>query len=257
MSKYNITQFTIDSPHHTYKIDISVPKSEAPEQGFPLLYLLDGNAYFPLVKEITKLQERRPEKTGVDQMILVGIGYPGQDAFSRERFYDYTPPAETVNLPKRPDGLDWPEQGGAEHFLDFIENTLQPQIIESYPVDQTNQVLFGHSLGGLLTLYGLFTRPNLFQQYLAFSPSIWWNDRIILTKETDLKANKDKRLFIAVEDSDTLGMYSEAEALYQRVKAADKLQEVGFFTSSGENHMSIVPTALSSALRFLENGINN
>ncbi|GAQ18114.1 esterase [Oceanobacillus picturae] len=257
MSKYNVTQFTIDGPHHPFQIDVSVPAGEAPEQGFPVLYVLDGNAYFSLVKEIIKLQQRRPEKTGVDQMILVGIGYPGEDAFSRERFYDYTPPAETVNLPERPDGLDWPEQGGAEHFLDFIEQTLQPKIMESHPVDQTNQSLFGHSLGGLLTVYSLFTRPQLFQHYLAFSPSIWWNDRVILTKEADLEVNKEKRLFIAVEDSDQFEMYSQAEALYQRLQEEEKLKQVAFFSSSGENHMSIVPTALSSSLRFLEGGLDN
>ena len=38
----------------------------------------------------------------------------------------------------------------------------------------------GHSYGGLFTLYSLLVHPGSFNNYLAASPSVWWNQRRIL-----------------------------------------------------------------------------
>ncbi|SEO88290.1 hypothetical protein SAMN04488134_11559 [Amphibacillus marinus] len=255
MNRYQEEQFIIDGPHHKFQINVATPNLPAPEQGFAVLYILDGNAYFTLIKELVRLQNFRPEKTGIDQMILVGIGYPDTDIFNDNRMYDFTPPAETVKLIERTDGLSWPEHSGADHFLDFIEQTLKPKIEATYPVDQTNQALFGHSLGGLFTLYALFTRSHLFQQFIAFSPSIWWNEQHVLTKEAELMNGQVKRLFIAAENSEQKFMYDDAHALYQRLVQREQLNHVEFFSLDDENHMSIVPTGLSRALRFVEVGL--
>lgn len=45
------------------------------------------------------------------------------------------------------------------------------------------KVLFGHSYGGLFTLNALFTRPGLFDTFVAASPSIWFNDRSIAREQ--------------------------------------------------------------------------
>lgn len=39
------------------------------------------------------------------------------------------------------------------------------------------------TLGGLFTLHALYTRPHLFETYIAADPSIWWNGRSILQEE--------------------------------------------------------------------------
>jgi len=41
-------------------------------------------------------------------------------------------------------------------------------------------VPIGHSLGGLIAAYTLLARPEMFQAYIAISPSLWW-DRERLT----------------------------------------------------------------------------
>lgn len=69
---------------------------------------------------------------------------------------------------------------GAEQFLAFIEEELKPLIEREVPIDRTRQTLFGHSLGGWLVLYTLFTRSRAFQYYAAGSPSIWWKNRCIV-----------------------------------------------------------------------------
>ena len=48
---------------------------------------------------------------------------------------------------------------------------------------EQRKVLFGHSFGGLFTLYSLFTQPGVFDTYVAASPSLWFNDGVILEYE--------------------------------------------------------------------------
>lgn len=161
---------------HAYRIHVARPYGEAPPGGYPVIYLLDANAMFLSMAEAVRLQTRPPY--GFDPAIVVGIGYETEEAFAtKERYRDYTPPADPALLPKRPGGPAWDEIGGFAAFLAFIEDELKPMIEAELPIDRTRQTIFGHSLGGLFVLQTLFTRPEAFQRYAAGSPSLWWNGR--------------------------------------------------------------------------------
>ena len=63
--------------------------------------------------------------------------------------------------------------------------------------------MFGHSLGGLFALHVLFTHPESFKTYLVLSPSIWFNNRVVLGHEAafaaSVKSGKiSPRVFVAV-----------------------------------------------------------
>ena len=60
---------------------------------------------------------------------------------------------------------------------------LKPFVAERYPIDRTGQIIWGHSLGGLIVLRALFRNPDSFSTFVLSSPSIWWNDREILADE--------------------------------------------------------------------------
>jgi len=47
----------------------------------------------------------------------------------------------------------------------------------------SKEVLVGHSYGGLCTLHALFTRSTPFHAFVAVSPSIWWNDKFLLSEQ--------------------------------------------------------------------------
>ncbi|MBR3118706.1 alpha/beta hydrolase-fold protein [Oceanobacillus profundus] len=234
----------------SYQVSISIPTDRAPKEGFPVLYVLDGNAYGTLCREIVKIQSRRAEKTGVSPMIIVSIGYAVNDIFPSLRVYDFTPASAAASLPPKPDGASWPTHGGAKEFLDFLETIVQPFVYQSAPVNPHNQILFGHSLGGLFVLNTLFERPNLFRNYICFSPSIWWNDKEILNKERADFLMHDRNLFIAAERTEKMDMHENAFLLFQRLQVNNP-RAVAFRSPTGENHMSIVPTVLSDALRYL------
>ncbi|MBD1371011.1 alpha/beta hydrolase [Hazenella sp. IB182357] len=255
-----ITYWHVQSKHKNlpYHILVSVPKVEPPIAGFPVIYVLDGNAFFYTVKEQVRLQSTRPDRTKIPPSIVVGIGYPNdQDFEHKRRFYDFTFLTKE-NLPPHPKGMDWPETGGAEYFLSFIENELKTFISQKYPVDQNQQSIFGHSLGGLLALEILYSRPNCFQTYLASSPSIWWNDRNILKRNSSFSAflpslNSKIGLFLSVGALERDHMIHDAKVLYDQLTSiTHPYFKVGFYNAGEENHLSVVPTILSRALRFIE-----
>lgn len=235
-----------------YQVTVSIPKCEAPSEGFPVLYVLDGNAYGIMSREVLKLQWRRPEKTGVDPMIIVSIGYKTEAVFLPQRVYDFTPPAQTVSLPDKPDGTPWPEHGGAQTFLDFLEKDIQPFIGAQASVNTGRQALFGHSLGGVFVLYALFERPYLFTDYISCSPSIWWNECEVLDYEKASCLSKNRKLFIAAEKMEKMKMHEHAFSLFKRMNSVYP-ESVAFRSPEGENHMSIVPAILSEAIRFINN----
>lgn len=175
-----------------YQIYVSKPKQPAPPSGYPVIYVLDGNAFFQTFQEAVRVQSVRSEKTGVIPAIIVGIGYPVEENFAAAyRFYDFTLPSSSYFTAK----TRWKtmaENRRSECFFDFIQEELKPQINKQFQIDCKRQTIFGHSLGGLFALYVLFTNINAFQTYFISSPSIWWNNQSILEKESAFINELDK-----------------------------------------------------------------
>jgi hypothetical protein len=114
---------------------------------------------------------------------IAALGYQIEQAIdSTARAFDYTPPVPGENP-------TWDSQarqrvgGGADVFLDLIEQRVLPDVRQRIPVDASRSTLWGHSYGGLLVMYTLFTRPALFARYAAADPSLWWHDGFILDVE--------------------------------------------------------------------------
>ena len=241
-------QITSKLTDYTYTINIYVPSEEAPEEGFPVLYVLDGSSYFNLVKEAVRLQSRNTPKTCILPAIVVGIGH-GDDMRER-RFYDFTAPAETYIYPARFKGKGHEMLGGAEDFSRFIEEELKPTIEAQYPVNKAQQALFGHSLGGYFTLWQLFHHQSSFQRYLAISPSIWWNEHeLVQCASVFLNEHQEinETLFISAGELETF-MVDDAR---QMATVLEKIINVEFYEALDENHASIVPTVISRAIRFM------
>jgi len=155
----------------SYRVFLSVPSLPPPEGGYPVVYVLDGNALFPLLAVEARSADQRATRTNSEPVVIVGIGYP------IDGLYDIEARTEDYTLHK------------AEHFLSFIQQELKPIIESNYSINRDKQTLFGHSYGGLFTLYALFNSPSSFQNYIAASPSIWWNERDLLTLLPEFEKN--------------------------------------------------------------------
>ena len=161
-----------DAAGHPRRIFVAVPPQPGPATGYPVLVTTDANVLFGLFAALMRQQAIRPDPLSAVTPVIVGIGYPLTFTDSlplRKRDY-------TIDAPPSARALN----GGADNLLDFIQHTLQPWLAQQLPINPRCQALFGHSYGGLFALYALFTRPSMFRAYTAASPSIWWNDRIVL-----------------------------------------------------------------------------
>lgn len=168
-----------------YRIWIGVPQRPAPHGGYPALYMLDGNAAMDTLDEaqLAALDRRDPP-------VLVAIGYATDLRFDVvARAYDYTPPLPGAE-PVIDDLVRERRGGGADVFLQLIEQRIKPAVAARAPIDGQRQTLWGHSYAGLFALHTLFTRPQSFQAYAIADPSLWWQKGFILSEEQTFLASK-------------------------------------------------------------------
>jgi len=153
-----------------YRIYVSWPKAPPPPKGYPVLFMLDGDEAFAVTSEAAN---NIGPYWGLSPGIVVAIGYPGKS----RRFLDFTPPGPAVvDLPPDNGGT-----GGVDAFMAFVGDELVPAIQAQYPVDPDRRTLMGYSLAGLFVLETLFKRPELFNTYVAGSPSSFYGNRQVFT----------------------------------------------------------------------------
>jgi uncharacterized protein len=134
---------------------------------YPVLYLTDGPGH---INEIGSTIDFLVGNNRMPPLIVVGIA-------NTDRTRDLTP---THSDEKNPDGtVTFPTSGGADHFLDFIQNELMPEIQKQYRIAHY-RIFAGHSFGGLLAIHILTTRPDMFPAYIAVSPSLQWDNQSAL-----------------------------------------------------------------------------
>jgi predicted alpha/beta superfamily hydrolase len=155
------------------------------QQRFPVLYLTDGDAHLTHTRGTVDFLARNGL---MPQVIIVGI--PNTD-----RNRDLTPsrvPVRTL------DGRTFPlpTSGGADRFLTFIETELAPYVEAGYRTEPF-RILCGHSFGGLLATHALLAWPELFNAIIAVSPTLDWDDDLMLKRGKKFFAERSdlKRAF--------------------------------------------------------------
>jgi len=148
--------------HGDYELYIDLPYSYNKDKNkkYPVVYFCDGFYDFALFYSLYGQQIY--DKT-INECFLVGFSYKGKNLdYDELRKYDYSP----VEVKERG------HTGGAPDFLKVIEYDFIPFIQKNYRVDTSFRALGGSSFGGLFTLYAMFTKPGLFNAYIAISPGV-------------------------------------------------------------------------------------
>ncbi|GED56013.1 alpha/beta hydrolase-fold protein [Brevibacillus formosus] len=255
-SPRNCVEWTLQSSQgRDYRIMIAIPEAKAPPEGYAVIYAVDGDAMFGTIAETVKLQTRKPK--GFNPAIVVGIGYPSRLPFDMDRrCYDLTMPVDSASLPDRPNGEPWPEHGGVDLFLDFLEQQLMPAISSEWQVNPKKQAIFGHSLGGHFTLYTLFSRPKLFSHVVSGSPSVWWGNEEVLREQerfiTQWKGDHELKLLVIVGGDELSFMVEGAQRVVERMEPlTTKGVQVSFIKFEDEGHVSVLPSAINRLVRFV------
>lgn len=267
-------EFTLASPEtgQDYVIQVSLPDSPPPESGYPVMYLLDGNARLPLLQAARDTLTRQGPDGEGDPLLIVAIGYPDTERFNRERrVEDFTPLLPTGSVTEN-DFQQRPHVG-ADRFLAFIEDNLKPTINQRFAIDTEREAIFGHSLGGLFVLHALLTQPASFDHYIAISPSLWWyGEKPLesLAKQSLASADIPNhiRLMLGVgeyeqpahnavlvtardERMQARAMVDNAQSIAEWLTSQQHNLEVNFTIFPGENHGSVMWPATRQALSFL------
>lgn len=163
---HNLSCWDVTVDDRDYRLFMALPKGEAPPEGWPSIWMLDGNAVFDRIS--------RDYLTRYPQLAVIGIGYPGNWAFDGvSRALDYTPPSPF------PDQRQRNPTGGADDFRDRLLGPLRKHVEAKAPLDPARRTIWGHSYGGLFTLYCLLTEPEAFTAWVAASPSSSFADSVL------------------------------------------------------------------------------
>lgn len=152
------------------QIYIHLPKQDSsnPNKTFPVLYLLDGENHFHILSAYIDYLSHWEVTPPI---IVVGI-------ISKDRRKDLTPTKSTIDYDGKVDST-YSTSGGNEHFFQFMQAELIPYIEKNYKVEPY-KIFAGHSLGGITTINCMLTHPDMFNAYIAISPSLWWDNKYIL-----------------------------------------------------------------------------
>ena len=217
-----------------YKPQIDI-FSEAP---LPVLYMMDGEN----IGMVAGIVDSSINNGDFPPMIIVGIAN-----YKDDRTNDLSPVPLTTNQ-----YIYGTKSGGGKLFLKFIKDEVIPFVNKDYKTSN-EKILFGHSLGGLMSVYCLFMYPELFNNYIAVSPSLWWENEFMMQKADSLfkiKNYTNKNIFISDGTEDpNFKFVPKFDSLLQKNKQSGL--EHKYTTYKNETHNSQLVKATQDGIRFI------
>ncbi|GAB4162647.1 MAG: alpha/beta hydrolase-fold protein [Winogradskyella sp.] len=218
LEKISETDFTIGKTiriksqllDETRDLNIYLPMNYSQDslKTYPVIYLLDGSKDEDFIHISGIVQFGSFSWINmIPESIVVGIG-------NVDRKRDFTYPSQNEL-----DQNEFPTSGKSDKFISFIEKELQPYINSEFKTTEIKTII-GQSLGGLLATEILFKKPELFDNYIIVSPSLWWDDEKLLNENPKTYTSK-KSIYIAVGKEGEV-MERTAKELYEILKKNQK-----------------------------------
>lgn len=222
------------------RINVYLPPqySDTPSTRLPVLYMPDGGVAEDFI-HVAGLVQVLTGNGGMRPFILVGIE-------NTQRRRDLTGPTANAE-----DKKIAPKVGESAAFRTFIRTELKPAIRARYRTTNETAII-GESLAGLFVVETLLVEPALFDTYIAFDPSVWWNDgALVKSAPAQLRAigAQTKTLYIA-QSVDDRGDTGKAFAAMLE-KSAPAALHWHYEPMPQETHASIYHPAALQALRRL------
>jgi len=236
----------VDTPHRYDSIDAA-----------PLLVCLDGAWIAGTVRDATRVMSMSRE---APEALVVSVSFTDEKMSdyvkSRAKWYcptQWVPPTMTGVKDVPADQL-----GHAPVLLGFLRDQLLPRLEADFRFG--DRWLVGHSFSGLFGLYTLFHEASLFDKYLLASPSIWWDDRVMLDIEGEYAEAHDDlaaHVFMTAGETETDirgNMLEMSKRLRSRNYPNLMLDHAVLPT---ESHSSTIGAAISRGVRRLhESGVS-
>lgn len=235
-----------DFSNELFSFFVRLPRnySKNSNQTYPVIYLLDGNAYFD---QVAHAVDSYVKKKKIVDPIVVGIGYENAYVMDSLRSRDYTfldaLPADSFNI-----------SGQGDKFYTFIKTKLVTYIDLAYRTDKSNRTIMGHSLGGYFVLYSLtknLTDSLVFTNFIAASPSLYYHDNYFATEISRApiyqRNIESLKLYLTMGELEVLESQSNDFKIVEKM-LTDKKISVQAEVYKGLEHMG-------TAIPTFENGI--
>jgi predicted alpha/beta superfamily hydrolase len=190
-----VRTFTIEAPQlNTHKkIWVYLPKSyKTSKKSYPVIYMHDAQNLFDA--ETSYVGEWKVDEyldtIYTKEVIIIGVEH------GNEKRVDELTPYKNEKY----------GGGQGDYYLTFIKNTLKPHIDITYRTfkDNKNTIIFGSSLGGLISFYAVIKYPETFGGAGVFSPSFWFNKEIFdFVKASEISAATKFFFLMGTEEGET------------------------------------------------------
>lgn len=225
------------------QVNVWIPPGYAEGRArYSVVYLLDG-ALDQDFHHIAGLAQLGSLSWTYGPVIVVGVQ-------TRKRQSELTPPPADPRYRRA-----FPASGGAGRFRAFLAEEVIPFVERTYRTGERRAVM-GESLAGLFVVDTLLAQPELFHDYVAISPSLWWDDRRPMREAAArLQARPlpaGRRLYLAIADEGGT-MQEGVDLLRAALKRlpADAISLVYSDRSGIASHSTIYHGAAEQALRWL------
>ncbi|MEL1250226.1 alpha/beta hydrolase [Aurantiacibacter gilvus] len=163
---------------------------EQPDTRFPVVYLLDGGPEQDF-DHIAGIAQSRDMNWSFERFILVGVQSVDRRHYFAPAVDDPAPYTEALGSPP----------GGTEDYRRWLSEELMPMINAQFRTDGHDAVI-GESLAALFVVETMLKQPTLFDDYIAVSPSMWWDGmrygRDAADYLAEFPAEGDYRLYLTV-----------------------------------------------------------
>ena len=231
-------------------VDLPPTYDAASEERHPLYLCFDAMWTYGTVVDTVRLLAPTKE---LPKAIVVGVAHddPSYKNVIQQRAMDFTttaadaPPLTGVRVPGE-------ELGGAESFRQWLESDLIPLLRAQYQISEITFV--GHSFSALFGVHVLFERSTMFDHYLLASPSVWWDDQIMFGKEQERYETGESlnaHVFMSKGELETDELSFQKDFHDQLASRGYDELRLHWQLFPNENHLSVVPVALSHGLRVL------
>lgn len=242
--RFSIRMFNSADGQRHYKVWTAVPRKAAPAGGYPVLYMLDGNAAMNHLSP-----DLLQTLAAGNAPVLIAVGYQTPLPFDlNARTYDYTPPQQISDKRGRP-------AGGSPVFRQLLEHTIAPEAEKGLRINVQQRGIWGHSYGGLFILDS-YLSSHFFQRYYAASPSLR-GDTPLMQQMRDAAPLplRTKRLVLMEGDGDTrAGVADKLERIARTIgQMSGRGISVRYQLFPGLSHGPMFPASLDSALMDMAN----
>lgn len=272
-SAYETFDWTAESNGRAYRIQVALPVTYAldPTASFPVMYVTDADLLFGTAAEAANLAVQDRLDPGIAPAIMVGIGYEDPATWAFNRTLDFSPEGSLdpwfIEFLEDALGVA-PMDGGADEFLDFIENELHPELKRRYRVAGETAGLMTNSQGGVFGTYAFLANRPLFDRYWIGSPNIFGPGTYLVDEVADRLAegfDRPTRVYMSIGEYErtwSVGasmpqeMHQLAAASYDGIEQQlAAVQDPNFTFDSqefeGETHNTVISAAITRAYRFL------